>query len=524
MAPGTDLHRRAFQQFDNLDQSSLASSMRAHDHHYRVLCDAFGELSREPKHFTLFMKRLRMLVVEGRSFQDIASSQEPPVKTETLWAQISKTARELLTDVGMKGSSEDFKKMITHLKRAEFEVKFQPWLAWYSQWRGDPLGVEPPPPVRGLVANELFERLGLGPSQQGKGVSGTARPGRAPERVRREFSVHPFERDGFFGVEVCAVPEAFSDCPDVMPRPRALVLGYHELVGRGERGAGFGPRRNPALDPSPSEPVGEVILLPILEGRNAENGDRLVGSTGALESLRRGIGPFDLNALTAIREICNSGHAAYLDIFPFARGDRHLANSLRFPKSQLDTLSITHARLRFAPEDVAALRAEGQLTFSVIGYGPEKLGSTEIVERGELGRVDILRNDSKLRVRFTPGTALSDPRSRWYRGEVLNPRLEEILEGALAEVPSIGWREINRDPSGRYPSFHILNQDFCLSRSFGGDQVFVHAEVLPPSSGGSGSFALTAYSDEMKHTPLGVWTTEIGLSRKERVWIKGEVR
>jgi hypothetical protein len=493
--------------------------LREHDAHYRAMCDAFDELRRDPKHFTLFMKRLRMLVVEQHSFQDIASSQTPPVKAETLWAQISKTARALLTDVGMTGRPEDFKRVIAHLKRAEFEVCFQPWLSWYSQWRSDPLGVAPPPPIAGLVANELFERLGLGISQQGKGVSGTARPGRAPEPVRREFSVHPFERGGFFGVEVRAIPEAFADCLDVMPKPRALALGYHELLAGAPLSA-LSWRRIPAMDPAPSASQGDVRLLQILEGRNAENGDRLVGPTGALECLRRGIGPLDLNALTAMREISNSERAAYLDIFPFARGDRHMANSLRFPKRQLDQLGVTHARIQFADGDIATLRTEGRLNFSMIGYGGGGPDSQEMSEKGDLGRVEIHEQEGRVHVRFTPVPALVDERSRWYRGEVLNPRLEEVLEGATVEVPSIGWREINRDPSGRYPSFHILNQDFCLPRAFEGEEVFVRCEVVSATDSTPGSFALRAFRDESAASPLATWTTELGRTRAERTWIK----
>ena len=511
---------RAERQFESLYESPFAEALRASDPHYKVLCEAFEELRREPTHFTLFMKRLRMLVVEGRSFQEIASSQDPPVKPETLWAQISKTARALLSDVGMKGTTEDFKTVTAYLKRAPFEVCFQPWLGWYSQWKSDPLGVQPPPPVCGLVANELFERLGLGMSQYGKGVSGAARPGRAPEPVRREFSVHPFERDGFYGVEVRAIPEAFADCLEVMPRPRALALGYHERFAAADGGTEYLSRRVPALEPSPSEVRGEVKALSIVEGRIADNGDRLVGPTGALECLRRGIGPFDLNALTSIREISITGNAAYLDIFPFARGERHVANSLRFPRDTLGELGITHARLHMGVDDIAALRTEGRMSFSTFGYGGDAKGSGGLLEKGELGRVDILDRGGKLHVRFTPVAALVDERSRWYRGEVLNPRIEEILEGGSGWVPSIGWREINRDPRGRYPSFHMLGQDFFLSRPFAGDEVFVEGEVSPAADSVPGTFVLKGYSTPEKKEVLGTWTTALGGPREPRVWKK----
>lgn len=511
---------RAESRFDALYESPLAESLRASDPHYKVLCEAFEELRREPTHFTLFMKRLRMLIVEGRSFQEIASSQDPPVKPETLWAQISKTARALLTDVGMKGKAEDFKTVTAHLKRAPFEVCFQPWLAWYSQWKSDPLGVQPPPPVYGLVANELFERLGLGMSQYGKGVSGAARPGRAPEPVRRDFSVHPFERDGFYGVEVRAMPEAFADCLEVMPRPRALVLGYHERFARADGGAEYFARRIPALEPSPSDLRREVKALSIVEGRIADNGDRLVGPTGALECLRRGIGPFDLHALTAIREISITGYTAFLDIFPFARGDRHLANSLRFPRDKLSEFGITYARLHLRADDIATLRTEGRMSFSMLGYGAAECNGGGLIEKGELGRVDILEREGKLHVRLTPVAALVDERSRWYRGEVLNPRIEEILERGSGQVPSIGWREINRDPQGRYPSFHMLGQDFFLTRSFAGDEVYVEGEVSASTDSAPGTLVLRGYETPEKKELLGTWTTPLGVPRERRVWRK----
>ncbi len=511
---------RAQSQFEALYESPLAESLRASDPHYKVLCEAFEELRREPTHFTLFMKRLRMLVVEGRSFQEIATSQDPPVKAETLWAQISKTARALLSDVGMKGTSEDFKTVTAHLKRAPFEVCFQPWLAWHSQWKSDPLGVQPPPPVRGLVANEIFERLGLGMSQYGKGVSGAARPGRAPEPVRREFSVHPFERDGFYGVEVRAIPEAFADCLEVMPRPRALVLGYHERFAGADGGVENLSRRIPALEPSPTDAHAEVKALSIVEGRVADNGDRLVGPTGALECLRRGIGPFDVHALTSIREISSTGYTAFLDIFPFARGERHLANSLRFPREKLEELGVTHARLQMRADDIAALRTEGRMSFSMFGYSGDENDGGALIEKGELGRVDILDRDEKLHVRFTPVASLVDERSRWYRGEVLNPRIEEILEGGGGEVPSIGWREINRDPRGRYPSFHMLGQDFFLTRAFAGDEVFVEGEVSQMTGSGPGYVVLKGYASADKKEILGTWRAEIGVSRELRVWSK----
>jgi len=512
-------HQREFSQFDTLNESPLAVSLRSSDAHYRVLCDALDELGRDPRHFTLFMKRLRMLVIEGRSFQDIATSQDPPVKATTLWAQISKTARALLCDAGMKGSVEDFKRVTAHLKRASFEVRFQPWLEWFSQWRGDPLGVEPPPPVFGLVAQELFDRLGLGRSQQGKGVSGIARPGRAPEPVRREFSVHPFERDGFFGVEVRAMPEAFADCPEVMPRPRALALGYHEKLGSDLDASGRMARRIPALDPEPVKPRVAAVMLRILEGCLADNRDRLIGPTGALECLRRGIGPFDVHALTSIREICRSERAAYLDLLPFARGERHIANSLRFPERQLEQLGVTHARIHFEARDIAELRNLGRVTFSVLGYGSDAPDRSIVHDRGELGRVEILERDGKLRVKFSPVTSLINERSRWYRGEVLNPRLEEILEGgATVEVPSIGWRELNRDPVGRYPSFHMLDHDFFLPQPFNGSEVFVRGHVEGGGDRGVRAFTLIAYRDESLAEVAGAWTAEVGAPRSARQW------
>jgi hypothetical protein len=462
-----------------------------------------------------------MLVIERRSCEAIATAQEPPVKAETLWAQISKTSRALLTDVGLTGTAEDFKTETARLKRGGFELSFQPWLAWYSQWTQDPLGVKLPPPVFGLVSSEVFDRLGLGISQQGKGVSGSVRPTRAPEPVRREFSVHPFIREGFFGVEVRAMPEAFADCLDVMPKPRALVLGYHEFLCKNDPEHAIG-LRNPALDPEPVAPRCDVRRLRVLEGRTDETGDRLVGSTGALESLRRGIGPFDLNALMAPREICLTGHAAAIDLFPFARGERHTANSLRFPKVQLEQLGIKYASLRFEEGDIASLREANRLSFSMYGYGFNPDGtihpSTEVI----LGRVEVDEVDPKLHVRFVPAEALVDERSHWYRGEVLNPRLEKILEEGVGEVPSIGWRAINRDPTGRYPSFHLLGQDFCLSRSFTGDTVYVEGQVLQSGDPSGSTFCLRAYADETAAEPIGRWSTEVGHDRSSRLWRKGE--
>jgi hypothetical protein len=507
--------------FEALKESSLASFLRERDPRYRVLCDAYSELDRDPKYLTVFMRRLRMVVIERLSCEAIANAQNPPVKPETLWAQISKTSRALLQDVGLTGTSDDFKTETARLKRGAFELSFQPWLAWYSQWTQDPVGVELPPPVFGLVSSEVFDRLALGMSQQGKGVSGSVRPTRAPEPVRREFSVHPFIREGFFGVEVRAMPEAFVDCPDLMPKPRALVLGFHEILTHAAVEK-LGARRNPALDPEPVAPQGDVRRLRVLEGRTDETGDRLVGSTGALESLRRGIGPFDLNALMAPREICLAGHAAYIDLFPFARGERHAANSLRFPKGQLEALGIKHTSLRFEKGDIASLREANRLSFSMYGYGSTLEGNVQPSTEVLLGRVEVDEVERKLHVRFTPSKALIDERSRWYRGEVLNPLLEKILEDGIGEVPSIGWRAINRDPTGRYPSFHLLGQDFCLSRSFTGDTVYVEGQVKESGDPASSTFCLTAYTDKTAQEVIGRWSTEIGFGRSSRVWRKGE--
>lgn len=507
--------------FEALKETPLSSYLKERDPRYRVLCDAYSELDRDPKHLTVFMRRLRMAVIERLPCEAIGNAQEPPVKAQTLWAQISKTSRALLTDVGLTGTSEDFKRETARLKRGGFELNFQPWLAWYGQWTQDPLGVEIPPPVFGLVSNELFDRLGLGVSQQGKGVSGSVRPMRAPEPVRREFSTHPFIRDGFFGVEVRAMPEAFADCLDVMPKPRALVLGFHELLHISPLGE-MGALRNPALDPEPVAPRCDVRRLRVLEGRTDETGDRLVGSTGALESLRRGIGPFDLNALTAMREICFTGHAAYIDLFPFARGERHAANSLRFPRGQLGQMGITCASLRFEEVDIASLRETNCLSFSMYGYSPTSDNKPQAATEVMLGRVEVDQVAQKLHVRFIPAEALVDARSRWYRGAVLNPRLEKILEEGVGEVPSIGWRAINRDPTGRYPSFNLLGQDFCLSRSFTGDTVYVEGQVKESGDPPSSIFCLTAYTDETAQEVIGRWSTEIGFGRSSRVWRKGE--
>jgi hypothetical protein len=507
--------------FEALKESPLASFLKERDPGYRVLCDAYSELDRDPKYMTVFMRRLRMVVIERLSCEAIANAQEPPVKAETLWAQISKTCRALLTDVGMTGISEDFKTQTARLKRGGFELNFQPWLAWYVQWTQDPLGVEIPPPVCGLVSSEVFERLALGASQQGKGVSGSVRPTRAPEPVRREFSVHPFIRDGFFGVEVQAMPEAFADCPDLMPKARALVLGFHEDLGKAATEE-IGALRNPALDPEPATSRCAVRRLRVLEGRTDETGDRLVGSTGALESLRRGIGPFDLNALMAPREICLTGHAAYIDLFPFARGERHTANSLRFPKGQLEQLGIKHTSLRFDEVDIASLREANRLSFSMYGYRSSADGNAQASIEVLLGRVEVDEVKGKLHVRFAPSKALVDERSRWYRGEVLNPLLEKILEGGVGEVPSIGWRAINRDPTGRYPSFHLLGQDFCLSRSFTGETVFVEGQVTQHGDSAGSSFRLVAYSDETGREAIGAWLAEVGHDRSSRVWRKDE--
>lgn len=507
--------------FEALKESPLASFLKERDPRYQVLCDAYSELDRDPKHLTVFMRRLRMMVIERLSCEAIANAQHPPVKPETLWAQISKTSRALLKDVGLTGTAEDFKTETARLKRGGFELSFQPWLAWYSQWTQDPLGVELPPPVFGLVSSEVFDRLALGVSQQGKGVSGSVRPTRAPEPVRREFSVHPFIREGFFGVEVRAMPEAFVDCLDVMPKPRALVLGYHEFLCKNDPEHAIG-LRNPALNPEPVAPRCDVRRLRVLEGRTDETGDRLVGSTGALESLRRGIGPFDLNALMVPREICRTGHAAYIDLFPFARGERHTANSLRFPKGQLEQLGITHASIRFEEGDIASLREANRLSFSMYGYSFTSDDNARSSTKVMLGRAEVDEVAQKLHVRFTPAEALVDARSRWYRGEVLNPRLEKILEEGVGEVPSIGWRAINRDPTGRYPSFHLLGQDFCLSRSFTGDTVYVEGQVLQSGDPSGSTFCLSAYADETATEPIGRWSTEVGHDRTSRIWRRGE--
>jgi hypothetical protein len=139
-----------------------------------------------------------------------------------------------------------------------------------------------------------------------------------------------------------------------------------------------------------------------------------------------------------------------------------------------------------------------------------------------LGRVEVDEVAQKLHVRFTPAEALVDARSRWYRGEVLNPRLEKILEEGVGEVPSIGWRAINRDPTGRYPSFHLLGQDFCLSRSFTGDTVYVEGQVLQSGDPSGSTFCLSAYADETATEPIGRWSTEVGHDRNSRLWRRGE--
>lgn len=317
------------------------------------------------------------------------------------------------------------------------------------------------------------------------------------------------------------MPEAFADCPDLMPKPRALVLGFHEILTKAAVEK-LGELRNPALEPEPVAPRCEVRRLRVLEGRADETGDRLIGPTGALESLRRGIGPFDLNALLAPREICLTGHAAYIDLFPFARGERHTANSLRFPKGQLEALGIKHTSLRFEAEDIASLREANRLSFSMYGYGSTAEGNAQLSTEVLLGRVEVDEVERKLLVRFTPSKALVDERSRWYRGEVLNPLLEKILEDGIGEVPSIGWRAINRDPTGRYPSFHLLGQDFCLSRSFTGDTVYVEGRVIPSGDPSSSTFCLVAYADETAQKAIGRWSTKIGHGRSSRVWLKSE--
>jgi hypothetical protein len=171
-------------------------------------------------------------------------------------------------------------------------------------------------------------------------------------------------------------------------------------------------------------------------------------------------------------------------------------------------------------DDIAALRTVGRMSFSMVGYGNDEKDCGAFVEKGELGRVDILDREGKLHVRFTPVATLVDERSRWYRGEVLNPRIEEILEGGIGEVPSIGWRELNRDPRGRYPSFHMLGQDFFLTRPFAGSEVFVEGEVSPSTDSVPGTFVLKAYETPKKRESLGTWTTALGFPRELRVWSK----
>lgn len=510
---------RDLSSFEHLKDSPLAEELRARDPYYRVLCDAYNELSRDPTHFTLFMRRLRMMCVEGKSCEEIANAQQPPVKTVTLWAQFSITSRDLLSSVGLQGEAEEFTSLTARLKDGAFELNFQPWLAWFQEWRNDPFGVTPPPPVSGLLSRDIFERLELGESQEGKGVSGKNRPSRSPVRTNREFSVTPFIRDGFFGVEVRAIPESFKDCLSAMPRSRSLALGYHEGLMTPSLNTSHTVQRTPAFTPTPSPIEVAVKHLSILEGRRTAQGELLIDATGTLECLRRGIGPFDLTLLESPRGIRFVDSGAFIDCFPFARGAKHFAETLRLPKDQLKTLGITHGQFIFEPADLSALRREGVMNFAVYGYGPTAECSDILKPICMLGRVQALEHAGKLRIVFDPSVELIDTRSKWYRSEILNPRLESILKTGMGEMPLIGDREVNGLKDGG-PRFHMLGHDFCLPLHFHAESVFVRGTVGASAATEEPQFHLIAFEDSSQQNVVAEWSTPIGATTSKRSWKK----
>lgn len=505
--------------FETLKDSPLADHLKASDPLYRVLCDAWRELAKDPIHFTLPMARLRKLCVEGMSYNEISKKENPPVKIVTLHPQTCKAARDLLESVGLKGGRNVVSHLTAQLKQGAFELNFQPWLCWFKQWREDPCGVVAPPPVSGLISREVFERLELGESHIGKGVSGIKRPTRSPDGRNREFTAAPFIKDGFFGVEVRPDPASFSDCEALMPRTRLLVLGYHERLMLEKESSELLKQRMPAHFPDVSSDRIPVRHLEILPSCRTPKGELLVTGTGALESLRRGIGPFDLCQLQAPREIKLQERGASLDCFPFARGAKHFAEALRLPKEQLQALGITHATFVFEKSDLAVLREDGLLSFTVLGYKRCPSDQSSLVPVSPIGRAITRQEDGKLRVFFDPSPALIDTASHWYRSEILAPRLEQVLSTGKGDIPEIGNRQVTRSGNSG-PKFHMLDKDFCLPVTFKGKDVFVIGEVLPATDGKAALFQLTAFADQSRQQPVARWTAEVGFTGRTRSWTK----
>jgi hypothetical protein len=508
--------------FDNLKDSPLAEFLREKDPHYKVLCDAYNELARNPKHFTVPMARLRMMCIDRMSCEQIGNADYPQVERSTLWPQLSKAAQDLLESVGLNGSKDDFARLKAQLKNGAFELNFQPWLCWLKQWRDDPCGVAIPPPVSGLIAREVFERLELGGSQQGKGVSGLNRPPRSPDGRNREFTVSPFIKDCFFGVEVRADAASFSDCPAVMPRTRDLVLGYYEGFSHSAASSRIDEQRIPPYTPEQSADRVAVKHLSILDDCRTEQGELLVTGTGALECLRRGIGPFDLHQLQAPRLIKIQERGASIDCFPFARGERHFADTLRLPKERLQTLGITHATFIFEPSDLKALRCGGAMNFTVLGHGPTNDNPDILRPVCPMGRVQATMSNDKLHIAFDPTPALINYESHWYRSEILTPRLEALIETGVGEIPVIQYRQVNRS-GGADPKFHILDKDFCLPVTYQARKVFVEGEILRSPDSQPTHFQLSAFSDDTKQNFLARWSTRIGSSDLPRSWQKSTV-
>jgi hypothetical protein len=136
-----------------------------------------------------------------------------------------------------------------------------------------------------------------------------------------------------------------------------------------------------------------------------------------------------------------------------------------------------------------------------------------------MGRVQAVNEDGIVRPRFDPSPDLIDARSKWYRAEVLLPKLEQIMRTGSGEMPFIGERDVTRSDD-KDPRFHILNRDFCLPGEYTGTSVFVQGAICLTSETAQQYFQLTAFKDASLREVIARWRTEVGQATSKRAWSK----
>jgi hypothetical protein len=527
--------------FTELHASVLAARMQQSPHsHYMWLVEMRQRVDTYPNDPG---RMLRMQVIEGKSREQIAEHFKTNIKNVD--PAISTALKHIMNDVEIPMDRDLRRQLVHHLKRFEVQRNLYPWHAWFDLWKKFPADVATPPPIHGLLHEEIWEPMKLGKTQADRGHAHTqsetpSAKGLPKLAERPRFTVEPFIQDGFIGLRI--IPDCTASTT-VRPT-KALAIGVHaDLTHRdhNDRMGAVEREKNcycPATSREDFDTKGKTPALLFKVPNPDSTAERVFrdaySARGALTLLTFGYGPIDLDKLFEKRPIyqttrlengkCSVTRQSTLEMFATGITEEPPA-ALSLPP-QLMREGFTSYTFRFPEKALRVLMKNKDLRDAQITILAQRPNAGDIAEVvATLSFNDITPNKIDFSIRgFGKWHNTNLP---WVRTTEVCPALTKLLETGEGFLPRIDPIKIPKlvQPKN-HRSVRFANNFFPIPDNYSESHISLEVYLHKGESGASDRVIATFFPVENSknpgrdNPPIVVFATDVGVVQEgqKRKW------